>query len=182
MLELTAIIVNYIAAAVGFSERHYTFQPRVHMDGDNSSANRWYYKFSNPNPVARRLTKILSHTMKHGNAHHDLNGRVGLDVDHLSGTINYFADALSRGDPHITLQTLFKAKCPSNTDALSCLQVPTSTTHWSFRRFQPKPEVLSAIVSALHQRNTPLQLDPNPGNWGHFLPEQTISFDFLQDY
>ena len=51
------------------------------------------------------------------------NCDVGMDVEHVAGILNFFADTISCGKPAETLDSLFKCKCLSNTGALSCLQV-----------------------------------------------------------
>ena len=59
-LELAGIVVNYYAAAQAFILGHMTvhWKYKAHCGGDNTSANSWYSKFSNPNKQGRRLTKL----------------------------------------------------------------------------------------------------------------------------
>ena len=174
VLELTAIIVNYVAIAYGYTFVTTQYQPRALFGGDNTTADAWYYKFANPNVSARTLTKLLAFFMKYS--------RVGLDVEHLAGILNFFADAISRGTPIETLHSHFKSKCPTNTLAKQCLQVPSHTCRISFKRFRPAEEILQLISSALLVENTAVTLLPKPKTWGHFAPEQNISFDFSKDW
>ena len=176
VLELAAIVVNYLAVVFGFATQDHGLrhQPRVHVGGDNTTADAWYKKFSNTNDSARGLTKILAFLMK--------NCNVGMDVEHVAGILNFFADAISRGLLAETLNPLFKCKCPSNTGALSCLQVPLSVTEISFKRFLPSAEMLSAISSTMLLRSTPTSLATNPKQWGRCIPDNNISFDFSNDW
>ena len=170
--KLAAIVINYAAMVVAFTLRTMLpFQPKFLCGGDNTTADAWYYKFSNPCPEARRLTKILSFLMKHCD--------IRMDVEHVAGLLNYFADAISRGKPKYTLESKFKRKCPNNRDALNCLQVQSTTAKLTLNRFHPAPEILHDITSALLQKNTTFQTSANPMNWGHFAQDNNISFDFL---
>ena len=129
---------------------------------------------SNTNDSACQLTKILAFMMK--------NCDVEMDVEHIAGILNFFANVISRCLPAKTLDPLFKCKCPSNTGALSCLQVPSSVTEISFKRFLPSAEMLSAISSTMLLRSTPTSLATNPKQWGRCIPDNNISFDFSNDW
>ena len=119
VLELAAIVVNYLAAVFGgFLTHDHSLQhkPRVHFGGNNTTSDAWYKKKFNNNGSGHRITKILAFMMK--------NCDVGMDVEHVAGILNFFADVISRGKPAETLDPLFKNKNPSNTGALCCLQIP----------------------------------------------------------
>jgi hypothetical protein len=174
VLELLAIVINYFAAACAFEERELAWQPRVHDGGDNTSANSWYMTFSNPNPRARRLTRLMAEGHKHTN--------LGMDCEHHPGKLNFFADAISRGEPKESMHKLFKKICPSNEDALSCLQVHSSVQNLHLRRYRLKPAFCSRLVSALLLKNTATEQPLNGGRSGHFVQGQNISFNFSKDW
>ena len=85
------------------------------MGGGNTSANCWATKFSNSNEFAQRLTKLLTIAQKN----------LGIDViiDHVIGILNGFADAVSRGEPSVTLDKHLKKDFSTNAAAFACLQV-----------------------------------------------------------
>ena len=85
------------------------------MGGDNTSANCWATKFSNSNKFARKLTKLLAMAQK----------RLGIDVliEHVIGNLNGFADAVSRGEPSVILDTHLRKDFTTNDSVLACLQV-----------------------------------------------------------
>ena len=174
VLELVAIIVNYIAACLEFGRRKLKVQPRIHIDGDNSSANSWCYKVSNPNVRVHALKTILGLLSK--------SFGVGVDVEWLQGEINYFADALSRGLIADTMKTKFKDKCPSNIGALSCLQVPSSVKKITFKRYLPSPEIILVITCALLGKNISPELKITREKIGRFARRQNISFNFSNDW
>ena len=120
------------------------FQPKFLCGGNNTTADAWYYKFSKPCPEARQLTKILSFLMKHCD--------FGMDVKHVAGLLNYFADAITRDIPKYTLDLKFKRKCSNNLDALNCLQVQSTTAKLTLNCFHPAPEILQDITLALLQK------------------------------
>ena len=110
------------------------------------------------------------------------NCNVGMNVEHADRILNFFADAISRGKLVETLDPLFKCKCPSNTGALSCLQVPLLETRISFKHFLLSAEILSAISFSLLQKSTSTSLTPNPKAWGRCIPESNILFNFLNNW
>ena len=174
VLELVAIVINYFAAACAFEEKTMALQPRVHCGGDNTSSIAWYMKFSNPNPRARRLTRIMAEGHKHTT--------LGMDCEYWAGKMNYFADAISRGLPKDTMHRLFKKICPTNEECRSCLQVPSSVEYLHLKRYLLKPEFISRLVSALLLKNTVTEHNLNGGRSGHFVQGQNISFNFSNDW
>ena len=82
----------------------FNWQPLLHMGGDNMSANYWATKFSNSNKFARKLIKLLAMAQKH----------LGINVliEHVIRKLNGFADAVSRGEPSVTLDTHLKKISP----------------------------------------------------------------------
>ena len=175
-LELAAAVVNYFAAATVIANRKTSFpwQPKVACSGDNTSANSWYKRFSTTNPQARRLTKILARGQK-------LTG-LDMDITHVAGVDNCFADAVSRGHPKDTLQPLMKAKIPSNELAFSCLQVPSAVRQVSLHHFLPSQQFYSQITCALLLHNTvePQMLDGN--RFGQTIAGSTITFNFRKNW
>ena len=111
---------QYFVASTALKNHHMQFnwQPLLHMGGDNTSANCWSTKFSNSNKFARRLTKLLAMAQKN----------LGIDViiDHVIGLLNGFADAVSRGEPSVTLDIYLKKlkkDFSNNAAPFACLQV-----------------------------------------------------------
>ena len=70
-------------------------------------------KTPNSNKLARVLTKLLAMGQKYLG--------INIDVTHVAGKLNRFADVISRGRPSKTLHTIFKKEYLTNKDALSCL-------------------------------------------------------------
>ena len=172
VLELAAIVVNFFATALHFKENPTKggWHPKVYCQGDNVPAVSWYNRFSNPEPRARRLTKILAMGQKYT----DLD----LDVTWMAGKQNHLADAVSRGSPADTLDPLFKQKVPTNTAALSSLQVPLSTKQIYLKNYQMSKEVKSWLCSALLLNDTTSLPLLNKSNLGHFTREQSITLNF----
>ena len=85
----------------------------MHMGGDNTSGNCWATKFSNSNKFARKLTKLLAMAQKH----------LGIDVliEHVIKKLNGFADAVSRSEPSVTLDTHLKKDFTTNDAVFACL-------------------------------------------------------------
>ena len=175
-LELAAAVVNYFAAAAVIKNRRTKFpwQPKVACSGDNTSANSWYNRFSNTNPQARKLTKLLALGQK--------SSGLDMDITHVAGVNNCFADAVSRGDPKVTLQPLMKAKIPTNELALSCLQVQAAVQELHLHRFLLSPLLLSEIACALLRPGTakPQMLVAN--KCGQTIAGSTIGFNFANDW
>jgi hypothetical protein len=173
VLELVAVVINFFGACVAYAmtDNKLDWQPKILLEGDNTSANSWFKKFTNLNPGARALTKLLSFAMKHTD--------VGPEVGHVPGIDNHLADAVSRGDPAITIPEkmgfLTVAGCRSS------LQVPMESTSVRLRRFQPAPELLSALESAILQKSSPWLLPPNASSWGRMLPDDSITFTLRKD-
>lgn len=117
ILELAVIIINYIAACNAFGHHIRLFQPRIHIDSDNSSADGWCYKVLHWNMSIQCLTKILGTLSK--------SFDVGLDVIWLEVKSNFFTNALSRGPIAKTIKPKFKYLCPTNDGTCSCLQIPS---------------------------------------------------------
>ena len=90
------------------------------MGGDNTSANCWVTKFSNSNKFTRKLTKLLAMAQKY----------LGIDViiKHVRGKLNGFANAVSKGDPSVTLDTHLKKDFITNAAAFACLQISPAVT------------------------------------------------------
>ena len=174
--ELAAIIINYAAAVVAINQKQIMpeHQPRVLCGGDNTTSGQWYYKFSNPNPSAQRLTKIIAHIMK--------NCKVGLDIEYVKGLLNYFADALSRGEPTRTIHTKFKSKYPHNNAACSCLQVTQLVMELTLNWFLPLQKLCLSILSALLRPNTSITLSQDPEQWEHFVSKWNILFNFSKSW
>ena len=174
VLELAAIVIIFFTTALHFKLNLTKggCHPKVYCQGDNSASVSWYNKFSNPEPHARRLTKILAMGQKYT----DLD----MDMTWLAGSENHFADAISRGPPETTLNPLFKQKVSSNTAALSSLQVPLSTKQIYCRRYQPSKEVKSWICSALLLQDTSSLPMLNKNNIGQLKHEQSITLNFAQ--
>jgi len=139
-LEFAAIIVNIFAASTALENGQMLFnwQLLLHMGGDNTSANCWATKFSNSNKFARKLTKLLAMAQKH----------LGMDVliEHVIGELNGFTDAVSRGEPSVTLNTHLKKDFTTNTAASACLQVSSAVNQVVLKQYQPSPDLLSHIV------------------------------------
>ena len=78
----------------------FNWQSFLHTGGDNKSANYWVTKFSNSNKFARKLTKMLAMAQEH----------LGIDIliEHVIRKLNRFSDAVSRGEPSVTLNTHLK--------------------------------------------------------------------------
>jgi hypothetical protein len=93
VLELIAVVIICFGACVAYAMPEN--QPKILLEGENTSANSWCKKFTNLNPSARALTKLLSFAIKHTD--------VGPKVGHIPGILNYLADAVSRGDPAVTI-------------------------------------------------------------------------------
>ena len=83
------------------------------MGGDKKSENCWATKFSNSNKFPRKLTKLLAMAQKH----------LGINVliEHVIRKLNDFADAVSRGDPSVTLDKHLEKDFTTNAAALVCL-------------------------------------------------------------
>ena len=81
VLELAAIVVNYLAVMFRFAMQKHGLkhQPRVHVGGDNTTADAWYKNFSTTNDSARQLTKMLAFMMT--------NCNVETDVKHVAGIL-----------------------------------------------------------------------------------------------
>jgi hypothetical protein len=104
---------------------------------------------------------------------------VGPEVGHIPGILNYLADALSRGDLAVTIPEkmgdLTIAGCRAG------LQVQAASTSVLLRRFQPAPELLSALESAILQKSSPWLLPPNASSWGQMLPDYSITLNLHED-
>ena len=98
----------------------FNWQPLLHMSGDNTSANCCATKVSNSNKFARKLTKLLAMAQKN----------LGIDViiEHVIGKLNCFADAVSRGELSVTLDTNLRKDFTTNDAAFACLQVSPAGT------------------------------------------------------
>ena len=61
VLKLVGVVINYYASALAFflKPTKGNWQPKVLCEGDNTTSTSWYEKFSNPQPQARRLTRLL---------------------------------------------------------------------------------------------------------------------------
>ena len=171
-LELAAIVVNLFAASAAINAGHLNvnWQPMLHCGGDNTSANTWAKKFSNSNKYARALTKLLAMGQKYLG--------IDIDVEHVPGKLNGFADAVSRGRPSKTLNTILKKEYPTNDDVLSCLQVDSSVTKIVLHRFDPSPLLKSHISNSLLGRDTSLLEELNKSNSGRLVRGHDITFDF----
>lgn len=162
-LELAAIVVNLFAVSAAIEAGHLNvnWQPMLHCGGDNTSANCWAKKFSNSNKYARGLTKLLAMGQKY----------LGIDsnVEHVPGELNGFADAVSRGHPSKTLDTILKKEYPTNDDVLSYLQVGSLVTKIVLHRFVPSPWLKSHISNILLGRDTSLLPEFNKRNSGQLV-------------
>ena len=140
------------------------------MGGDNTSANYWATKFSNSNKVARRLTKLLAMAQKN----------LGIDViiERVIGKLNGFADAVSRGELAITLDTHLKKDFTTNDAAFACLQVSPVVKQVALKQYQPSPDLLSHIECFLLDNNTDDLPELCKSNSGQIVPGQTITFNF----
>ena len=176
VLSLAAILVNYLAVIFAFLTQDHDMhhQLRIHIGDNNTTADAWYKKFSNPNEQACQLTKILNFLIK--------NSNVGMYIEHIAWILNFFANSISRGIFTETLDPLFKHKWPSNSGAFSCLQVPSLETKISFKRFLPSADMLSGIFCALLQQNMPSSLPHNPKAWGHCTLDNNVFFEFLNKW
>ena len=132
----------------------------------------WYEKFSNPQPQARRLTRLLGMGQKFT----DLD----LKVKYLEGIKNELADAFSRGPAYSSIDPYMRNKLPSNIDALSYLQVPITTKTIFFRYFQLSTELKSWILSTLLQQDTSKLQQLNRNNLGQIKRAQSITFNFAK--
>ena len=101
-----------------------------------------------------------------------------MDVTWLAGERNHLADVVSRGSPADTLEPLFKQKVPTNTAALSSLQVPLSTKQIYLKNYQMSNEVKSWICLALLLNDTTLLPLLNKSNLGQFTQERSITLNF----
>ena len=140
------------------------------MGGDNTSANCRATKFSNSNKFARKLTKLLAMAQKN----------LGIDViiEHVIGKLNGFADAVSIGEPSVTLDTHLKKDFTTTAAAFACLQVSPAATQVVLKQYQPSPDLLSHIESILLGKDTDNLPVLCKSNSGPIVPEQTITFDF----
>ena len=140
------------------------------MGGENTSANCWATKFSNFNKFARKLTKLLAMAQKY----------LGIDViiEHVIGKLNGFADAVSRGEPSVTLDTHLKKDFTTNAAAFACLQVSPAVKQVALKRFQPHPDLLLHIEYILLDKDTDDLPELCKSNSGQVVPGQTIRFVF----
>jgi hypothetical protein len=173
VLELVAVVINFFGACVAYAmpKNQLDWQPKILLEGDNTSANSWFKKFTNLNPAARALTKLLRFAIKHTD--------VGPEVGHIPGILNYLADAVSRGDPAVTIPE--KMGDLTIADCRACLQVQAASTSVLLRRFQPAPELLLALESAILQKSSPWLLPPSASSWGRMLPDDSITFNLHED-
>ena len=151
VLEFVTEIINF-AAALTFHSLHPTWAghpfPTLLNWTDNRTARAWLRKAALKSDMARRLQKILCSLM--------ITPPLGLSGDYIQGVDNVIADSISR--------------VYSNTNEIpsydSLLQnFPQLRT---YQRFQPSPEFLSLIYSALLlEPSKELQL---PSKLGHFIP------------
>ena len=171
-LEFAAIIVNIFAASTALESGHmqFTWQPLLHMGGDNKSANCWATKFSNSNRFARKLTKLLAMAQKYLG--------INIIIEHVIGKFKGLTDAVSRGQPSVTLGIHLKKDFTTNASTFACLQVSPAVNQVVLKQYQPSPDLLSHIECILLGNDT----DDLPllckSNWGQIVPEQTITFDF----
>lgn len=173
-LELVAIVINYYAAIVAFAEMKLSYQPVVESSGDNTTAVAHVKAFTNPSNVSQAVAKILASGHKYSD--------VGLNVGFYPGSKNFFADAISRGPPHITMHSKFKSLCPSNTAACLCLQAHSSDQMLRLRHFRLKPNFTLQLSAALLFQSTSQVQRLDASNCGHFVPEHGISFNFCDDW
>ena len=133
--EFAAIIVNIFAASTVLESGHMQFnwQPLLHMGGDNTSANCWAKKFSNSNKFAWKLTKLLAMAQK--------NLDIDVIIEHVIGKFNGFADAVSRGEPSVTLDTHLKKYFTTNAAAFAGLQVSPAVNQVVLKQYQPSPHL-----------------------------------------
>ena len=80
------------------------------------------------------------------------------------------------------MKRLFSDKMPSNSAALSCLQVPSSVRKLRLALFRPSPELISKLKWALLPTASASPLTLNAKNAGQFEPTSNISFDFSNDW
>jgi hypothetical protein len=76
VLELTAAMVQFFGGILGVNGKHLPWRPKLGDTGDNTTSICWYYKFSNPNPVARSLMGILAEGRKFSS--------VNMDISHVA--------------------------------------------------------------------------------------------------
>jgi hypothetical protein len=168
VLELFGQVLGFFGAvlALFLRKEKFAWQPRLKLQGDNSTAEAWMKKFSNPSLVARLLTRLLGHAIK--------TSGVSADPGHVEGELNYFCDAVSRGHP----SKLIPEKMGKLTvaDVRECLQVSEEWTSVPLHRFRPGPDLLSAVVSALLQREPCWERLQNVSSWGQMIPGEHITF------
>ena len=105
---------------------------------------------------------------------------LGIDViiDHVIGILNGFADAVSRGEPSVTLDTHLKKDFSTNVAVFACLQVSPTVRQVALKHFQPSPDLLSHIECILWDKDTDDLPELCKSNSGQIVPGQTITFDF----
>ena len=167
-LEFAAIIVN--TAALKNRHMQFNWQSLLHMGGDNMAENCWATKLSNSNKFARQLTKLLAMAQKN----------LGIDViiDHVIGILNGFADAVSRGEPSVTLDTHLKKDFSTNAAVFACLQVSPAVKQVALMHSQPSPDLLLHIEYILLDKDTDDLPELCKSNSGQIAPGQTITLEF----
>ena len=155
VLEFVTEIINF-AAALTFHGLNPEWAghpyPTLLNWTDNRTARAWLRKAALKSDMARRLQKILCSMM--------INSPLGLSGDYIQGVDNVIADSISRVYSNTN-------EIPSYTSLLQ--KLPQLRT---YQRFQPSPDFLSLIYSAL-------LLEPNrelllPSKLGHFIPGSNI--------
>ena len=103
---------------------------------------------------------------------------IDIDVEHVPGKLNGFADAVSRGCPSKILNTILKKEYPTNDDVLSCLQVDSSVTKIVLHCFDLSPLLRSHISNILLGQDTSLLKGLNKSNSERLVQEHNITFNF----
>ena len=103
---------------------------------------------------------------------------IDIDVEHVPGKLNGFADAVSCGRLSKTLNTILKKEYPTNNEVFSCLQVDSSVTKIVLHRFDPSPLLRLHILNILFGRDTSLLKGLNKSNSGRLVRGHNIIFRF----
>ena len=155
LLEFIVEIINYIAITQLYKEEPKLCShsnPLLMNWTDNTTALSWLRKAATRTDKGRSLQHLLCSLM--------INNAVGIKADHIAGSQNVLADAISRVYTSSYSKHSFK----------NLFQEFPQMKSW--KRFHPSQELLSLLYSILLEEQD--QGLWHPKNLGHFAPGNNI--------
>ena len=155
LLEFVVEIINYVAITQLYKENptlcNHSF-PLLLNWTDNISAMTWLRKAATRTKKGKALQHLLCSLM--------INNPMGIKADHIAGSLNVLADAISR---------VYTSSYSKNSFIKLFQEFPQMK---SWKRFHPSQELLSVLYSILLQEQD--QGLHHPKNLGHFAPGSGI--------